>query len=316
MKVLIAGGAGYIGGFLSDLLSAEGYDITVYDSLVYETRFLKKVKFIYGDVRDREKLKTILPEFDCAIWLAAVVGDGACAIDPFLSQSINSDAVEWLTRNYKGKVVLMSTCSVYGANNDLIDESAIPNPLSVYAKTKLEAETTLLANKPDSLVFRLGTLYGLSDDHSRVRFDLVVNILAQKATIGQPLTVFGGEQWRPLLHVKDVACAILHGLNNNISGLYNLHNENYKIYEIADKISEIVPNTVVKYQDISFEDARNYKVVSQKYRDTGWMPKFNMEDGIREIYETIRENRIKNVHESVYSNVDYLKTIKSVEWIK
>lgn len=313
-RILVVGGAGYIGGYLCDLLETNGYDISVYDSLIYESRFLKQIPFIYGDIRDRNKLKSILKNYDIVIWLAAIVGDGACSIDPFLSQSINADTVKWLSENYDGKILLMSSCSVYGINNNLIDESSVSSPLSVYASTKLEAESHL--KDKDALIFRLGTLYGLGDTYSRVRFDLVVNILTQKATIGEPLTVFGGDQWRPLLHVKDVANAILHGLRNNITGLYNLHNENYKIHQIADEIAQIVPDTKIVYQDIKFEDARNYRVLSDAYRKTGWSPQISMQQGIEEIHNIIKENRIKDVQNVIYSNVDYLKTIRSIDWIK
>jgi len=249
MKILITGGAGYIGGYLTDSLISAGYDVTVYDSLVYENHFLKQVPFIFGDIRDRDKLSSILPEFDVVVWLAAIVGDGACAIDPFLTQSVNEDAVKWLVDNYDGKIIFTSTCSVYGINNDLIDETAEPAPISVYARTKLGAEQYVLNNSSDPLVFRLGTLYGLGDEHSRVRLDLVVNILSKRAAVGEPLIVYGGEQWRPLLHVRDVSTAILHSLKNNISGLYNLSSGNYKIREIAEVIKNIVPSCTIQYED-------------------------------------------------------------------
>jgi nucleoside-diphosphate-sugar epimerase len=315
MNILVVGGAGYIGGYLVDVLLSNGYNVTVYDSLLYESRYLKSVQFIYGDVRDRQTLKSILPAYDVVVWLAAVVGDGACAIDPFLSQDINSNTVQWLSRNYDGKVVFTSTCSVYGVNNDLIDEQAAPNPLSVYASTKLEAEQSIKTSVKDHLIFRLGTLYGLGDEHSRVRFDLVVNVLAQKAAAGEPLTVFGGEQWRPLLHVRDVTGAILHGIRNEISGLYNLHESNCRIRDIADEIQKVVPDTKVVYQDIKYEDARNYKVISDAYRSKGWMPKLTLADGINEVYTLIKEKRIRNVRNAVYSNVDYLAGVKSSEWV-
>ena len=136
-KILVVGGAGYIGGYLSDLLTENHYDVTVYDSLVYESRYLKNTNFIFGDIRDTNKLSTILKDFDTVVWLAAIVGDGACAVDASLTNEVNYLAVKWLVDNYKGRIIFPSTCSVYGINNDLIDESATPNPLSMYASTKL-----------------------------------------------------------------------------------------------------------------------------------------------------------------------------------
>lgn len=309
-RILIVGGAGYIGGYMTDLfLNDENYDVTVFDNLLYETRYLKKCKFIYGDMRDTELLSEILPDYDIVVWLAAIVGDGACAVDPQLTEELNFYSVKWLVDNYKGKIVFMSTCSVYGMNNDLIDEDATPNPLSLYASTKLEAEQYIVANAKDYLIFRLGTLYGISDEHSRLRFDLVANILTLRAVTHQPLTVFGGEQWRPLLHVRDVSHAVKYCLENNIYGLYNLSEKNVIIKELAETISKIVPDTKITYQDMKFEDQRNYHVKNDKILSTGWKPVFNLEDGILEMKEIFGQNRVKNIDDPVYSNVAYLKSM-------
>lgn len=310
-KILIVGGAGYIGGYMTDQLIAAGYHVTVYDNLIYETRYLKPVSFIFGDVRDKKKLQKILPEYDVVIWLAAIVGDGACAVDPQLTQAINEDAVIWLTKSHQGKIIFMSTCSVYGINHDLLDESSETNPLSVYAVTKLNAEKYLREHSKDYLIFRLGTLYGLSDYHSRIRLDLVANVLAKRATLGEKLVVFGGEQWRPLLHVKDVTTAVIFGIENQISGLYNLSSSNYQIFQIADEIKEIIPDAQVEYVDQKFEDLRNYRVKSTGYFDLGWKPQFVLKDGVNEIYTAISEHRIKELDDPVYSNHAYLKELSA-----
>lgn len=306
-KILIVGGAGYIGGFLTDLLTENNYDVTLYDSLVYETRYLKNVKFINGDIRDTDKLHSLLTDYEVVVWLAAIVGDGACAVDASLTNEVNFLAVKWLVDNYKGRIIFPSTCSVYGINNDLIDESASPNPLSMYASTKLAAEQYIIANCKDYLIFRLGTLFGTSDTYSRLRLDLVVNALTTKAVRGEKLTVFGGEQWRPLLHVKDVSTAILHGLQNDIQGLYNLSHKNYTIYELAVEIQKLIPQSEVVSQDLKFEDMRNYKVKNDKYVNTGWTPKFTLQDGILEIKQIIEQDRIKDVKDSIYFNANYIK---------
>jgi nucleoside-diphosphate-sugar epimerase len=305
-KVLIVGGCGYIGGYLTDLMS-KSYDVTVYDNLLYEDRFLKKVKFIYGDVREEDKLLKLFPNFDIVVWLAAIVGDGACAVNPELTYDVNTKAVKFLVDNFKGKIVYPSTCSVYGVNNELIDEEAIPNPLSIYASTKLEAEKYVLKNVKDPLVFRLGTLFGLSDEHSRIRLDLVSNILTKRAVMGECLKVFGGEQWRPLLHVKDVSTAILYGLENNITGMFNLSYNNYTMRQLTVEISNIVKDIKVEYIDMKFEDQRNYRVKNDKILATGWKPQFTLQDGIIEMVEIFRENRIKDHSDPVYSNEAFLK---------
>lgn len=306
MKILITGGAGYVGGYLVDRLKVYGHDITVYDSLVYENHYLKNVPFIYGDIRDRKKLLSILPEYKMVIWLAAIVGDGACAIDPFLTQSINEDSVKWLVDNYKGKIVFPSTCSVYGINNKLIDESAVLNPISVYAKTKLAAEQYIVNNAKDYLVFRLGTLFGLGDECSRIRLDLVVNLLAKKAALGEFLTVFGGQQWRPLMHVRDATTAIIYAIGAHITGLYNLSYKNLMIKEIAQEISNVLDYTDIKYAASKFEDQRNYRVSCERFERLGWKPSHTLKEGILEIYQTIKDGRLKDPESVLYSNEYYL----------
>lgn len=308
-KVLVVGGCGYIGGFLTDYLTENKYEVTVYDNLLFETRYLKDCNFIFGDIRDKDKLQKIINDFDVVVWLAGLVGDGACSVNPELTKQLNVDTVKWLVDNYGGKIVFPSTCSVYGMNNDLISENAEPNPLSLYAATKLEAEKYVLSKKPGALVFRLGTLFGLGDRHSRMRLDLVANILSMKAALGKPLTVFGGEQWRPLLHVRDVSTAILYGLENNIAGLYNLSYKNYIISDLAEEIKKQIPACKITYTDMKFEDLRNYKVTNGKYLQAGWSPKYSLQDGIEQIVSLIEEGRIKNVGDLVYSNAAYMREI-------
>jgi len=305
-KILIVGGAGYIGGYLTSLLVQYGHDVTIYDNLVFENHFMKNVPFIFGDVRDREKLKKILPDYSTVIWLAAIVGDGACAVDPFLTASINEYSVLWLVDNYKGKIIFTSTCSVYGVNDTLIDEEAKPNPISAYARTKLAAEQYIVNNAKDYLIFRLGTLFGVGDEYSRSRLDLVVNVLAMRAAKNMPLTVFGGEQWRPLLHVKDVATAISFSLGKSITGLYNLSMGNYVIKDIAEEVKRAVPEAEIKYQDMLFEDLRNYRVSAQRFSNMGWKPRHTLAEGISEMVRIVRERRIKDVNNPIYSNVGFL----------
>lgn len=311
-NVLIVGGAGYIGGYMTDLLLAnDNYDVTVLDSLLYETRYLKKIKFINADIRDTKYLGSIINNYDVVIWLAAIVGDGACTVDSNLTEQVNFGAVKWLVDNYKGKIVFTSTCSIYGINNELLDEEAEPNPLSLYASTKLAAERYIVANAKDYLVFRLGTLYGMSDEHSRLRLDLVANILTLRAVMGETLKVFGGEQWRPLLHVRDVSHAVEYCLDNDINGIYNLSECNMTVRQLAEKIQEIIPNTQVEYQDMKFEDLRNYRVKNDKISAVGWSPKCSIDKGILETKQVLEQGRVKNVQDLVYSNANFVKYLHS-----
>ena len=220
MNVLVVGGAGYVGGGIVDKLK-ENHNVTVFDSLIYEESYRKDVNFVYGDIRDKDKLLSVLNKNDAVIWLAALVGDGACSINPELTFEINSESVKFLAENFKKRIVFLSTCSVYGAQDGMLDETSSINPLSEYASSKVQAEEYL--QNSDAIIFRLGTLFGISDEFSRIRLDLVVNILVTKALTEGKLTVFGGEQWRPLLHVNDVANAINHTLEDGVTGIFNLH---------------------------------------------------------------------------------------------
>lgn len=305
MKVLIVGGAGYVGGGIVDLLSKEN-EVTVYDSLIYENSYRKNVDFIFGDIRDYKKINNILAQYDAVIWLAALVGDGACAINPALTHEINSETVKNLAKNFKGKIVFLSTCSVYGAQEGILDESSEVNPLSEYASSKLIAEKYLADS--DSIIFRLGTLFGIGDKFSRIRLDLVVNILTTKAYIDKKMSVFGGEQWRPLLHVKDVANAIAHTLDTQTNGVFNLHYKNFKIIEIANEIKNKISDVEIETTPLPFQDARNYQVSSDKLKDaTGFHATVDLTQGINEMYELISSNRIKDINDPRYSNQNFLQ---------
>ena len=306
MKVLIVGGAGYVGGGIVDLLSKDN-EVTVYDSLIYENSYRKNIDFIFGDIRDYKKINNILKQYDAVIWLAALVGDGACAINPALTHEINSETVKNLVKNFKGKIVFLSTCSVYGAQEGVLDENSEVNPLSEYASSKLVAEKYL--EDADAIIFRLGTLFGVGDQFSRIRLDLVVNILTTKAYIDKKMSVFGGEQWRPLLHVKDVANAIGHTLDTQTNGIFNLHYKNFKIIEIANEIKNKMSDVEIETTPLPFQDARNYQVSSDKLKDvTGFEAAVDLSQGINEMHQLISSNRIKDINDPRYSNQNFLQT--------
>ena len=306
MKILVVGGAGYVGGGIVDTLSKKN-EITVFDSLIYESAFRKDVNFIYGDIRDYKKINSILNNFDAVVWLAALVGDGACSINPTLTHEINSETVKNLVKNFNGKIIFLSTCSVYGAQEGVLDENSEVNPLSEYASSKLIAEKYL--EESDAIIFRLGTLFGISDQFSRIRLDLVVNILTTKALVDKKMSVFGGDQWRPLLHVKDVANAIEHNISSDTKGIFNLHYKNFKIIEIAEKIKEKIPDVSIETTPLPFQDARNYQVSSDKLkRETGFEASIELTQGIEEMYNLISSNRIKDINDPRYSNHNFLQT--------
>ena len=305
MNVLVVGGAGYVGGGIVDKLK-ENHNVTVFDSLIYEESYRKDVNFVYGDIRDKDKLLSVLNKNDAVIWLAALVGDGACSINPELTFEINSESVKFLAENFKKRIVFLSTCSVYGAQDGMLDETSSINPLSEYASSKVQAEEYL--QNSDAIIFRLGTLFGISDEFSRIRLDLVVNILVTKALTEGKLTVFGGEQWRPLLHVNDVANAINHTLEDGVKGIFNLHYKNFKIIDIANEIIQKVPSAIIETTPMKFQDARNYQVSSEKlFNSTGFKAEVDLRSGIQEVFDLISNNRIKDVNHIRYSNQNYLK---------
>jgi nucleoside-diphosphate-sugar epimerase len=307
-KVLVVGGAGYIGGSLTDQLIEQGYDVRVYDFLLYEHRYLKKVDFIRGDIRDIATLKPHLDWADTVVWLAALVGDGACSLDEQLTRDINVETVRSLVKNFNRQIIIMSTCSVYGAQDGLLNEEVTPNPLSLYAVTKYEAEQIVGAT--GGTCFRLGTLFGLGDQFSRIRLDLVLNLLTLKACLYGQISVFGGEQYRPLLHVRDVGTAITQVIGKNYGGVYNLHYDNLKISALADRIADFYPGVKVEKTEIKFQDARNYSVDSSKARNTfGFAPALDIDVGIREVGDLVKEGRIRDPNDVQYSNFDYLRPV-------
>ncbi len=307
-NVLVVGGAGYIGGPTADQLAAKGHAVRVYDYLLYEDRYLKPVDFARGDIRDHARLRPHLDWADVVVWLAALVGDGACSLDPQLTRQINVESVGELARSFNRQIIFMSTCSVYGMHDGVVTEESPLKPLSLYAKTKLEAEG--IVNTAGGTCFRLGTLFGLGDQFSRIRLDLVLNILVLKACLYGHINVFGGQQYRPLLHVRDVGAAITKVLGTNHSGVFNLHHSNLTISELADHVIKCYPGVAVEHTEIKFEDARNYRVNSDKARTTfGFKPELDIDAGIKEVGALVSAGRIKDPSDVQYSNFDYLRPI-------
>ena len=305
MNILVVGGAGYIGGAVTDVLDGMEHNVRVYDSLLYEESYRKPVDFVYGDIRDHERLRSELEWADGVVWLAALVGDGACAINPELSIEINQNAVQWLCENYDGRIIFTSTCSVYGAQGGILTEESPAGPLSVYATTKLAAEEYL--KDKNALIFRLGTLFGVSDLFARLRLDLVVNVLTVRAAIEGKLTIFGGGQFRPLLHVKDVARTIADYIDKDCTGTYNLHRQNVRIIDLAYQVRNHFPDAVVNTKDMEFQDLRNYRVSSDKIiSQLGWKPTYSIDDGIIEIKDLIETGRLKDVSNPRYANQAFL----------
>jgi nucleoside-diphosphate-sugar epimerase len=310
-KVLVVGGSGYIGGLTCDYLIRDGFDVTVYDNLLYENRYLKDVKFIYGDIRDTEKLYEISNDFDVIVLMAALVGDPACSVDHKLTEEINFQSIKNFCEvvSPSKHLVFMSTCSVYGAQDGLLNEESGTNPLSSYASTKLAAEKYI--QQKNGTIFRLGTVFGLGDTYSRLRMDLVVNVLTMKAIKDGEITINGGEQWRPIIAVKDIAEYVVEACDKRHSGIFVLAKENVLIKELGERIVDIIPNTKINYTEISFQDARNYKVDNSKSLDVfEYKPKVTVEEEVLRMVKMFEEGRVMNPEDKVCHNGAFLKNKK------
>lgn len=307
-SVLVVGGAGYIGGLTVDQLIEAGYKVGVYDKLLYEPRYLKPVNFHYGDIRDTKELLKIHGDYDEIIWLAAIVGDGACSQDPELTKEVNVTALKNFLEQAKRRMIFTSTCSVYGAQEGLLTENSPTNPLSVYASTKLEAEQLVLEH--NGIAFRLGTLFGLGDAYSRIRLDLVVNVLTLRAYRDHKLTVFGGEQWRPLLAVKDVASYLVEAVEHEENDVYNLKYKNYKLLDLAKEIQAIFPQAELEITDMKFEDLRNYQVDSAKVDAVfEFRPKTTVKEEVKNMKKLFEDHRVRDPNNDIYYNAMYVKNL-------
>ena len=312
-KVLILGGAGYIGGYATDYLIEKGYDVCVYDKLIYETRYLKDVKFVYGDIRDTQKVINVAKDYDVIILMAALVGDPACSVDIDLTDEINHIAIKNICDQIDDDkhIIFLSTCSVYGAQLNILNEDSPTNPLSAYASTKLKSEKYV--KKKNGTIFRLGTVYGLSDSYSRIRLDLVVNVLTMKAIYDKKIHIFGGEQWRPLICVKDVAGYIEEVISENMRGTYILSEDNYTMKQLGEMMKEIIPDIDLQFTDISFEDARNYQVDASKSNiKFKYLPQHTITAEVLKMKKVFEEHRICDINEESYHNGKFI----SANWSK
>ena len=315
MKVLITGGAGYLGGAITSILMnpESEHEFRVYDNLLYEDAFLKDVPFVCGDVRDPKALDPQLDWADVVIWLAALVGDGACAVDPVHTLSVNQDSILHLAQTFHGRILFPSTCSVYGRSDELLDEKSPLKPLSIYASTKLAAENLIKSADPSHAIFRLGTLYGMADRFSRVRFDLVVNAMTRSACNSRSIWVWGGKQHRPLIHVRDAARIFVQQIDGLAQGTYNLAQHNIEMGDLAHQIAarfnliDERDDVTVEGRDALYEDSRDYRVSCAKLEALGVNHLLSVDHGVDEIRLLLKEHRILHPSDPRYSNHEFLK---------
>jgi len=312
MKVLITGGLGYLGSVLAEELLDRGFDVAIADIELYGNflpDYLKdKIYLVKSDVRSSQ-ISECIQQSDVIVHLAAIVGDAACdfikeeAIDVNLNGTKN---IGKLCKKFNRKLIFTSTCSVYGANNKtFLSERSKVLPLSIYALSKLAAENTLEKIGGKFTICRLATLFGYS---YRMRFDLVANAFIEKAIKEGKITVFGGDQWRPFLHVRDAAEAIIRCMEKNFfeKDILNLSSINIRIIDLAKKIREILKCEIRVLEEI--KDPRNYRVNSDKAKkEIGFNPRRGIEDAIMEIKKAYEDKKLANSTQSIYSNIGYLK---------
>ena len=295
-NVLITGGGGYIGSVLVDS-APEHWRITVLDNCLMgnsNINFSRKVNIIKKDIRNDSIIEDLVKKSDVVIHLAGIVGVLSFNRNPKAAITINQDATEKIVsavKKYNKKLVFMSTCSVYGFNTKICTEETIPNEVDDYSVTKSNSEQYIQQNLENYIIFRLGTVYGWSP---RMRFDLVINIIIEKVLWNEAVEIYGGTQWRPFVHVKDAANALVLGAETTIKGeIFNLVAENHQILEIVKQITdnfEIVTDT---------KDSRSYHVDNEKIKNQlKWVPEMTID-------KTIQEFKKVNYKENIYYNHEW-----------
>ncbi len=322
-NALVIGGAGYIGSALLPKLLEKGYHVRLLDLLLYGTEPIESclnhphLEIVQADFRQIDKVVEAMRDVDAVIHLGGIVGDPACELDEELTVEINLMATKMIAEVAKGSgvehFIFASTCSVYGASEQMLDERSELNPVSLYARSKIASEKVLLKMADDHfapVMLRLGTIYGLS---GRTRFDLVINLLTAKAVVENEITVFGGDQWRPFLHVDDAASAIMQVLNapgelvrNQVFNVGS-NEQNYTINEIAEIIHKHVPGARVVHKG-NDADRRNYWVNFNKIHKTlNFAPAWSVDNGVDQVMTALQEGRVTDYHDAKYSNVMFLR---------
>jgi nucleoside-diphosphate-sugar epimerase len=330
-NVLVTGGAGYCGSLLVPQLLAEGYNVTVYDLLYFGDSFLPKdnprLKVISGDIRDLAKLNSALQNQDVVLSLACISNDASFELDESLSTTINLDAFEPMVVAAKKagvkRFVYASSSSVYGVSDKPnVTEDHPLVPLTLYNKYKGMCEPLLLKHTDDrfvGVIFRPATVCGYAP---RLRLDLSVNILTNHAVTNNKITVFGGSQLRPNLHVQDYAdlCKLLlvAPTEKIANQIFNCGYQNMSIMEIAHLVKKVVEQEFPQKAPIDIvttptDDNRSYHINSDKIKKTlGFAPKHTIEEAVRDLCRAFRDGKIPNsFSDDRFYNVRTLKKLKA-----
>jgi nucleoside-diphosphate-sugar epimerase len=319
-RVLVTGGAGYLGSTLVPRLLADGFSVRVLDTLRYGGRSLLGVwshpgfQFLRGDIRDRAMVRASLEDIDAVVHLAAIVGDPACAREPAEARAVNLEASVQLLelcreRRNVTRFIFASTCSNYGRMDDpdvLVDESSALRPLSLYAETKVAFERMLLdVDRLCATPLRFATIFGVSP---RMRFDLTVNEFTCELIVRRHLVVFGEQFWRPYVHVRDAAAAIeltLSSPTDLVRGqVFNVGSsqQNFRKQQIVDLIRLQVPDATVEYVHVD-SDPRDYRVSFAKIHERlSFRTTASVEDGVAEVARLVRQGVLPDTTDACYRN--------------
>lgn len=331
--VVVTGGGGYIGSYVVKKLLDQGYRVRAFDQFIFGESILqdlfdsKNLEIIKGGIGDGTKLSKALKDSFAVIHLAGLVGDPACLVNEDLTIEMNIVSTRIVKELSKAfgvqRFIFASSCSVYGASDDIMDEQSDLNPVSLYARTKIDSEKELLSDKSISFhptILRFATVFGHS---RRPRFDLVANLFVAQSYNDGVITVTGSQQWRPFIHAADIAEAVLKTLEASLDKvdrqIFNVGdgNLNMTIGELAKLIQKIVKvdkkNKPVKViiKD-SIEDKRNYKVSFDKIKDAlGFEASISLEKGLKEIYKNFKRGKYKeNYMDPLYINVEMTKLLQ------
>ena len=318
MRILLTGGSGYLGSVLTRKLLANGHHVRILDNFLFGKGSLKdiqdnkKLELVTGDIRDLSVVGKSLKNIDAVIHLASIVGTQSAELDSKVSTEINFMAtrnIAELCKIYKIKqFIFASTCSVYGAQPDrLIAENSEVDPMDSYGLSKFQSERAILQTYDYPTILRLGTLFGASH---RMRFDLAINLFIAQAMNKEKLTVFGGEQWRPFLHVDDAAEAFSFAVENKMEGTYNVVWKNLTISEMAKDVKKLIPSQVELSKDIV--DKRDYRVSGKKLERFGFKAKKDIAYAAKEFKSKILED-VENYKQDKYSNYKSFFNSKSIQ---
>jgi len=323
--VLVVGGAGYIGSILTEMILKKGWRVRVLDNLIYEQDSLSsfnkmdRFSFINGDICNLDTQVEIIEDIDCVVFLAEIVGDPSCEYLPQSALKTNYLAVNSMatlcSHTNINRFIYTSSCSVYGASSnpdELLNEQSELGPVSHYARMKISSEQALF-NQLNPLfsptILRLATVFGHSN---RPRFDLVVNAFAKNAYYDKSLTVYGGDQWRPNVHVKDVARAIIKVINSPLDKVgkevFNVgsNDENYTIKNLSELAKTVFQDCKVNF-DTANSDKRNYRVDFSKLSDIlNFNCNYSIIEGLEELKNIFESGYITDPNNKKYSNIQTL----------